>query len=123
MTIYEDYVLKKVKKDPLSEDSTHLQMKMKKIILRLGFPSKVKKKIFCIMNKLKNDNLLNALCLHDIDNILITLKNLNSGMVLNEYGITIDSPALSGQKIARFDIQKDDQSLNMELLLDLQIQI
>ena len=41
------------------------------------------------MNKIQSDNLLNALCLHDNDNILITLKNLNSGMVLNEYGITI----------------------------------
>ena len=60
------------------------------------------------MNDYKNKNLLNALCLHDIDNILITLKNLNSGMVLNEYGIKIESPALSGQKIARFDIKKDD---------------
>ena len=29
------------------------------------------------MNKLKNDNLLNALCLHNNDNILITLKNMN----------------------------------------------
>ena len=46
------------------------------------------------MNKLQSDNLLNALCLHDNDNILITLKNLNSGMVLNEYGITMDAPAL-----------------------------
>ena len=45
------------------------------------------------MNKLQSDNLLNALCLHDNDNILITLKNLNSGMVLNEYGITMDAPA------------------------------
>ena len=60
------------------------------------------------MNKLQSDNLLNALCLHDNDNILITIKNLNSGMVLNEYGITMDAPALSGQKIARFDIEKDD---------------
>ena len=59
------------------------------------------------MNKLQSDNLLNALCLHDNDNILITLKNLNSGMVLNEYGIIMDAPALSGQKIARFDIEKD----------------
>ena len=83
-------------------------MKMKKIILKLGFPGKVKKKGFFIMNKLQSDNLLNALCLHDNDNILITLKNLNSGMVLNEYGITMDAPALSGQKIARFDIEKDD---------------
>ena len=83
-------------------------MKMKKIILKLGFLGKVKKKGFFIMNKLQSDNLLNALCLHDNDNILITLKNLNSGIVLNEYGITIDAPALSGQKIARFDIEKDD---------------
>ena len=83
-------------------------MKMKKIILKLGFPGKVKKKGFFIMNKLQSDNLLNALCLQDNDNILITLKNLNSGMVLNEYGITMDAPALSGQKIARFDIEKDD---------------
>ena len=60
------------------------------------------------MNKLKSNNLLNALCLHDNDNILITIKNLNSGMVLNEYEITMDAPALSGQKIARFDIEKDD---------------
>ena len=59
------------------------------------------------MNKLKNNKLLNALCLNDNDNILITLKNINSGIVLNEYGIKTDSPALSGQKIARFDIQKD----------------
>ena len=60
------------------------------------------------MKKLQSDNLLSALCLHDNDNILITIKNLNSGMVLNEYGITMDAPALSGQKIARFDIEKDD---------------
>ena len=60
------------------------------------------------MNKLQSDNLLHVLCLHDNDNILITLKNLNSGMVLNEYGITMDAPVLSGQKIARFDIEKDD---------------
>ena len=59
------------------------------------------------MNKLQTDNLLSALCLHNNDNILITLKNLNSGMVLYEYGITMDAPAFSGQKIARFDIQKD----------------
>ena len=59
------------------------------------------------MNKLKNDNLLNALCLHNEDNILITLTNIKSGMFLNEYGIKTDAPALSGQKIARFDIQKD----------------
>ena len=64
------------------------------------------------MNDHKNKNLLNALCLHDIDNILITLKNLNSGMVLSEHGITMDAPALSGQKIARFDIKKDDPILN-----------
>ena len=60
------------------------------------------------MNDYKNKNLLNAICLHDNDNIIITLKNLNSGMVLNEYGITMDAPALSGQKIARFDMKKDD---------------
>ena len=60
------------------------------------------------MNKLQSDNLLSALCLHNNDNILITLKNLNSGMVLNEYEITMDAPALSGQKIARFDIEKGD---------------
>ena len=59
------------------------------------------------MNKLKNDNFLNALCLHDNDNVLITLTNINSGTFLNEYGIKTDSPALSGQKIARFDIEKD----------------
>ena len=39
------------------------------------------------MNKLKNDKLLNALCLNDNDNILITLKNMNSGIVLNKFGI------------------------------------
>ena len=39
------------------------------------------------MNKLKNDNLLNALCLNDNDNILITLRNINSGIVLNKYGV------------------------------------
>ena len=59
------------------------------------------------MNKLKNNNLLNALCLHNDDNILITLTNIKSGMFLNEYGIKTDAPALAGQKIARFDIQKD----------------
>ena len=58
------------------------------------------------MNDYKNKNLLNALCLHVNDNIIITLKNLNSGVVLNEYGITMEAPALSGQKIARFDIKK-----------------
>ena len=60
------------------------------------------------MNKLKNDKLLNALCLNDNDNILITLKNMNSGIVLNKFGIKTDSPALSGQKIAKIDIRKDD---------------
>ena len=59
------------------------------------------------MNKLKNDNLLNALCLHDNDNILITLTNISSGTVLNEYEIKTNSPALPGQKIARFDIKKN----------------
>ena len=59
------------------------------------------------MNKLKNDKLLNALCLNDNDNILITLKNINSGIVLNKYGIKIESPALSGQKIAKIDIKKE----------------
>ena len=59
------------------------------------------------MNKLKNDNLLNALCLHNDDNILITLTNIKSGMFLNEHKIKTDVPALAGQKIARFDIQKD----------------
>ena len=56
------------------------------------------------MNKLKNDKLLNALCLNHNDNILITLKNINSGVVLNKFGIKTDSPALSGQKIAKIDI-------------------
>ena len=59
------------------------------------------------MNKLKNDKLLNALCLNHNDNILITLKNINSGVVLNKFGIKTDSPALSGQKIAKIDIKKD----------------
>ena len=59
------------------------------------------------MNKLKNDKLLNALCLNHNDNILITLKNMNSGTVLNKFGIKTDSPALSGQKIAKIDIKKD----------------
>ena len=75
------------------------------------------------MNKLKNDNLLNALCLHNEDNILITLTNIKSGMFLNEYGIKTDAPELSGQKIARFDIQKDAPILKYGLLSDLQIQI
>ena len=109
MTIYEDYVLKKVKKGssirglyPLTneDEKNNFEAWLSKQRLKI--------KGFFIMNKLQSDNLLNALCLHDNDNILITLKNLNSGMVLNEYGITMDAPALSGQKIARFDIEKDD---------------
>ena len=69
------------------------------------------------MNKLQSDNFLNALCLDDNDNILITLKNLNSGMVLNEFRITMDAPALSGQKIARFDIQKDAPILKYGIVI------
>ncbi len=63
------------------------------------------------MNKSKNDSSLNAICLHDDDNILITLRNINSCEVLSKYGVTIDSPALSGQKIARFEIEKDSPIL------------
>ena len=73
------------------------------------------------MNKLQSDNLLNALCLHNNDNILITLKNLNSGMVLNEYGIKMNAPVLSGQKIARFDIKKDDPIIKYGIVIGLSL--
>ena len=107
MTIYEDYVLKKVKKGSSIRGLYPLTNEDEKNNFELGFQARLKKKVFYIMNKLKNDKSLNALCLNDNDNILITLKNINSGIVLNKYGIKTDSPALSGQKIAKIDIKKD----------------
>ena len=63
------------------------------------------------MKNSKNHNLLNALCLHDDDNIIITINNINSGEYLNEFGLKIDSPSISGQKIARQDIKKNSPIL------------
>ena len=63
------------------------------------------------MKNSKNHNSLNALCLHDDDNIIIAINNINSGEYLNEFGLKIDSPSISGQKIARYDIKKNSPIL------------
>ena len=45
-----------------------------------------------------------AIILNDDDNIIVALDNMNAGQYLKQFGLTIDAPILSGQKIAKVDI-------------------
>ena len=58
-------------------------------------------------NKQTNINTSKAILLNDIDNIIIAIGNMNANQNLEDFDITLDSPILSGQKIAREDIFKD----------------
>ena len=49
----------------------------------------------------------NAIILNKNDNIIIALRNMNAGDYLKDFGLKIDAPILSGQKIAKVDISKD----------------
>ena len=48
----------------------------------------------------------NAIILNKNDNIIIALRNMNAGDYLKDFGLKIDAPILSGQKIAKVDISK-----------------
>ena len=48
-----------------------------------------------------------SIILNDSDNIIIALDNMKAGQYLKNFDVIIDSPILSGQKIARVNISKD----------------
>ena len=54
-----------------------------------------------------NINASKAVLLNDLDNIVIAINNMEAYHYLDDFDITLDSPILSGQKIARLDIAKD----------------
>ena len=54
-----------------------------------------------------NINASKAVLLNDVDNIVIAINNMEAYQNLEDFDITLDSPILSGQKIARLDIAKD----------------
>ena len=54
-----------------------------------------------------NINASKAVLLNDVDNIVIAINNMEAYQQLVDFNITLDSPILSGQKIARLDIAKD----------------
>jgi altronate hydrolase len=54
-----------------------------------------------------NINASKAVLLNDVDNIVIAINNMEAYQYLEDFDITLDSPILSGQKIARLDIAKD----------------
>ena len=54
-----------------------------------------------------NINASKAVLLNDEDNIVIAINNMEAYQYLEDFDITLDSPILSGQKIARLDIAKD----------------
>ena len=54
-----------------------------------------------------NINASKAVLLNDVDNIVIAINNMEAYQHLKDFNITLDSPILSGQKIARLDIAKD----------------
>ena len=54
-----------------------------------------------------NINASKAVLLNDMDNIVIAINNMEAYQHLDDFDITIDSPILSGQKIARLNIAKD----------------
>ena len=47
-----------------------------------------------------------SIILNDSDNIIIALDNMKAGQYLKNFDVIIDSPILSGQKIARVNISK-----------------
>ena len=65
-------------------------------------------------NKQTNINNAKAILLNDIDNIIIAIDNMNANQNLEDFDITLDSPILSGQKIAREDNIIKDTILNIE---------
>ena len=54
-----------------------------------------------------NINASKAVLLNDVDNIVIAINNIEAHQRLDDFDITLDSPILSGQKIARLNITKD----------------
>ena len=58
-------------------------------------------------NKLDKKDTAKAILLNNQDNIIIALDNMKARQYLKDFDLTIDSPILSGQKIARVDIKKD----------------
>ena len=58
-------------------------------------------------NKQININASKAVLLNDLDNIVIAINNIEAYQKLEDFDIKLDSPILSGQKIARADIAKD----------------
>ncbi len=58
-------------------------------------------------HKLIKEERSKSIILNDSDNIIIALDNMKAGQYLKNFDITIDSPILSGQKIARVNISKD----------------
>ena len=54
-----------------------------------------------------NKKCSNAILLNDKDNIIIALDNMKANTFLEGFDITLDTPILSGQKIAKVDIVKD----------------
>ena len=64
------------------------------------------------MCKKKIDNSSDkSILLNPDDNIIIALGNMNAGQYLKNYDLTLDSPILSGQKIAKFDIEENEPIL------------
>lgn len=64
------------------------------------------------MYKKKIDNSSDkSILLNPDDNIIIALGNMNSGQYLKNYDLTLDAPILSGQKIAKFDIEENEPIL------------
>ena len=53
----------------------------------------------------------NAIILNEKDNIIIAVNNIEAGQYLKDFGLTLDAPILSGQKIARENIYKDQPIL------------
>ena len=69
------------------------------------------------MYKKKIDNSSDkSILLNPDDNIIIALGNMNSGQYLKNYDLTLDSPILSGQKIAKFDIEENEPILKLSLI-------
>ena len=58
--------------------------------------------------KQTNINASKAVLLNNVDNIVIAINNMEAKQHLHDFDITLDSPILAGQKIARVDIAKDN---------------
>ena len=50
----------------------------------------------------------NAILLNDADNIIIAVDNMDANQYLEDFDVVLDAPILSGQKIAKVDIFKDN---------------